>query len=53
MDLGGFLVLALTGVFVGGPLYVFLRKRQAPVSRDWSGRPRSGSATPGYDGLGD
>ncbi len=52
MDLGGLLVMAVAALGVGGPLFVFLRHRQVPVPRDWSGRPRNDGATPGYDGLG-
>lgn len=52
MDAGGIAVLALAVLGVGGPLFVFLRRRQVPVPRDWSGRERPDGATPGYDGLG-
>ncbi len=46
-------MVLLTLVFLGGPLFVFLVKRQVLVPRDWSGRARGGIATPGetpYDG---
>lgn len=51
MDAGGVVVLVLAVLGVGGPLFVFLRRRQVPVARDWAGRERSDRATPGYDGL--
>lgn len=45
------LLLVLTALFFGGPLYVLLVKRTVPVPRDWSGRPRGGTATTGADPL--
>lgn len=51
MDVGGVAILVVADVLVGGPLYVFLVKRTLPVPRDWSGRPRGGTAPTGADPL--
>ncbi len=51
MDWGGVLLLLVTALLVGGPLYVFLAKRRLPVPDDWSGRPATGHATTGADAL--
>lgn len=51
MDIGGVVLLLMTAVLLGGPLYVFLVKRKKPVPRDWSGRPSHRFATTGDDPL--
>lgn len=53
MDFGGVLLLMITGVLSGGPLYLFLHRRQVPESHDWSGRPMGDYATDPHDGLGE
>lgn len=51
MDAGAVVLLLMTAVLLGGPLYVFLVKRTKPVPRDWSGRPSRGFAPTGDEPL--